>query len=185
MIDARRRTASTPREVALIVGASLFIALGAQFRFYLPFSPVPVTTQTLAVLLIGALLGPKRGIVAVLLYLMEGLIGLPIFAGGQSGIAGLLGPTGGYLLGFIASAYVTGVLIQRGWDRKPGTTFAALALGNIVIYVFGLSWLMTFVSSESVLTLGLWPFIPGDLFKLACATLALSAGHRVTHHPSK
>ena len=184
MIDARRRTASMLQEVALIIGASLFIALGAQFRFYLPFSPVPVTTQTLAVLLIGALLGPRRGIVAVLLYLMQGLIGLPIFAGGESGIAGLLGPTGGYLLGFIAAAYVTGRLIEQGWDRNLGTTFAALALGNIVIYVFGLSWLMMFVSSESVLALGLWPFVPGDLVKLACASIALSAGHHAVHtHP--
>lgn len=184
MINARSKTESISREALLIVGASFFIALGAQFKFYLPLSPVPVTAQTLAVLLTGALLGPVRGAGAVLLYLLEGLMGLPVFAGGQGGIASLIGPTGGYLLGFVAAAYVTGRLIERGWDRNLGTTFAALALGNAVIYVFGLLGLMIFVGSESVLTLGLWPFIPGDLFKLACATLALSAGHRAIHtHP--
>jgi biotin transport system substrate-specific component len=184
MINARRQTTSRLSEVALIAGASLFIALGAQFRFYLPFSPVPVTAQTLAVLLTGALLGSRRGSAAVLLYLLEGLMGLPVFAGGQGGLASLIGPTGGYLLGFVAAAYVIGLLIERDWDRNLVTIFAALALGNAVIYVFGLLGLMIFVGSESVLTLGLWPFVLGDLFKLACATLALSAGHRAIHsHP--
>jgi biotin transport system substrate-specific component len=184
MINARRQTTSRLSEVALIASASLFIALGAQFRFYLPFSPVPVTAQTLAVLLTGALLGSRRGSAAVLLYLLEGLMGLPVFAGGQGGLASLIGPTGGYLLGFVAAAYVIGLLIERDWDRNWGTTFAALALGNAVIYAFGLSWLTIFVGGESVLALGLWPFVPGDLVKLACASLAFSAGQHAVHtHP--
>lgn len=181
MINARSKTESRSREALLIVGASFFIALGAQFKFYLPFSPVPVTAQTLAVLLTGALLGPVHGAGAVLLYLLEGLMGVPVFAGGQGGLASLIGPTGGYLLGFVPAAYVTGLLIERGWDRNLGTTFAALALGNVLIYAFGLLGLMIFAGRESVLALGLWPFVPGDLFKLACATLALSAGHHAIH----
>ncbi|MGC9400139.1 MAG: biotin transporter BioY [Anaerolineae bacterium] len=176
MIDARRRILPLFQATLWPLGGAFFITLAAQVRMRLPFGPVPVTAQTLAVLLIGAVLGARRGSAAVLLYLAQGLLGLPVFAGSGAGLTALLGPTGGYLLGFVAGAYVTGLLIERGWDRRPATTFAALALGNVVIYAFGLPWLATFVG-DATLALGLWPFLPGDLFKLACATLALSAGH--------
>jgi len=176
MIDTHARTESAFPEATLIMGASLFIALAAQFRVQLPFSPVPITAQTLAVLLTGALLGAKRGSSAVLLYLLEGLLGLPVFAGASSGLASLFGPTGGYLVGFAGGAYITGMLMERGWSQQLGTSFAALALGNVLIYACGLSWLTMFASKEVVLSLGLWPFIPGDFFKLICATAALFAG---------
>ncbi len=109
-------------DAALILGASLLIALSARIAVPVPFSPAPITGQTLAVLLVGALLGSRRGALSVLAYLAEGAMGLPVFAGGGAGILWLLGPTGGYLFGFIAAAFVTGWLAERGWDRRFVTT---------------------------------------------------------------
>ena len=155
----------------LILGGSLFIAGAAQIAIpLLPFSPVPITGQTFAVLLMGAALGSKRGALCVLTYLTQGAAGLPVFTGAGAGIATLAGPTGGYLVGFMFAAYLTGWLAERGWDRRLQTNFLAMVLGNLVIYTFGLAWLGVLVGYDKVLTLGLWPFIPGDLLKLAIAT---------------
>ncbi len=164
------------RDAALVVAGSLLIALAAQVAIPLPFTPVPVTGQTLAVLLIGALLGSRRGAMSVGLYLAEGALGLPVFAGGASGPARFLGPTGGYLLGFVAAAGVVGYLCERGWDRRVSTAALAMLIGNGVIYLFGLPWLAGFVGIEKVLMAGLWPFIPGDLLKVALAAGLLPAG---------
>jgi len=166
-------------DAALVVGGSLLLALASRITFYLPFSPVPVTGQTFAVLFLGALLGSRRGALAVLAYLVEGIAGLPVFAGGLPGLAHLLGPTGGYLIGFVAAAYVTGALAERGWDRRVLTTVAALAAGNGVLYLLGLAWLAVFVGLQAAPALGLLPFIPGDLLKLALAALLLPAGWRL------
>jgi biotin transport system substrate-specific component len=166
-------------DAALVIGGSLFIALGAQVAVQLPFSPVPITGQTLAVLLVGMLLGSRRGSLSLLAYLAEGLAGLPVFAGGTVGLARLLGPTGGYLVGFIVAAYVTGRLAERGWDRRVGTTILAMLLGNAAIYALGLPWLAAFVGGERALPLGLYPFIPGDLLKLALAAILLPAGWKI------
>ena len=163
-------------DIFWIVGGALFIALSARFAIPLPFSPVPVTGQTLAVLLTGALLGSRRGSLGVLVYLAAGGFGLPAFTGGATGLAHLAGPTGGYLAGFLVAAFLVGMLAERGWDRQGWTTFLAMAFGNIVIYVFGLFWLARFVGSERVLAAGLLPFIPGDLLKLLLATLLLPWG---------
>ena len=166
-------------EVGLVVGGSLFIALSARLVVPLPFSPVPVTGQTFAVLLVGALLGGWRGGLSVFLYLLQGLAGLPVFAGGATGLARFTGPTGGYLVGFLAAAVVVGLLAQRGWDRKVWTTAVAMGVGNALIYAFGLPWLARFVGPERVFHLGLAPFIPGDLAKLILAALALPTGWRL------
>jgi biotin transport system substrate-specific component len=166
-------------DVAWVMGGSLFIALSAQVAIHLPFSPVPVTGQTLAVILVGMLLGSRRGSLALLTYLAEGLAGLPVFAGGTAGPARLLGPTGGYLVGFIVAAYVTGLLAERGWDRRVGTTLLAMLLGNAVLYALGLPWLAAFVGAQRALPLGLYPFIPGDLLKVALAALLLPAGWKL------
>ncbi|HHS97272.1 MAG TPA: biotin transporter BioY [Chloroflexi bacterium] len=166
-------------DLFLILGSSLLIGLGAQVAIPLPFSPVPVTGQTLAVLLTGAMLGSRRGSLAVLFYLAEGLAGLPVFAGGTAGIGHLLGPTGGYLLGFVAAAFVTGWLAERGWDRKWWTTLLAMLIGNGVLYAFGLSWLSTFVGGRAAFGLGMLPFIPGDLIKAVVAATLLPSGWRV------
>jgi biotin transport system substrate-specific component len=167
-------------DAALVLAGSLLIALSAQVAIPLPFSPVPVTGQTMAVLLVGALLGSRRGSLAVLVYIAQGLAGLPVFAGGAAGPARLLGPTGGYLVGFVLAAYLVGLLAERGWDRRVGTTAAAMALGNVVIYAVGALWLAVFVGGlVPALTAGVLPFIPGDLVKIAAAALLLPAGWKL------
>jgi biotin transport system substrate-specific component len=140
---------------------------------------VPLTGQTFAVLLVGALLGSRRGSLSLLAYLAEGAVGLPVFAGGSGGLARLWGPTGGYLVGFIAAARMVGWLCERGWDRRVRTAALAMLIGNGVIYLFGLPWLAHFVGAERVLALGLLPFMPGDLVKLALAALALPSGWKL------
>jgi biotin transporter BioY len=165
-------------DAALIIGGSLFIALCAQFTIHV--GPVPITGQTLGVLLTGVLLGSRRGSLSVLAYLAEGIVGLPVFApGGPLGLARLLGPTGGYLLGFVAAAYVTGLLAEKGWDRKMTTTLLAMLIGNAVIYTLGLPWLGLFVRAENALPIGLYPFIIGDLAKAFLAAASLPIGWRL------
>jgi biotin transport system substrate-specific component len=167
-------------DAALVLAGSLLIALSAQVAIFLPFSPVPVTGQTLAVLLVGALLGSRRGSLAVLTYVLQGLAGLPVFAGGAFGLARLLGPTGGYLVGFVAAAFLVGLLAERGWDRRVSTTAAAMTLGNLVIYATGALWLAAFVGGlDQALAMGVAPFIPGDLLKIGAAALLLPAGWKL------
>jgi len=177
--SAAQRWTGLLYDAAAIALGSAFIALLAQVAIPLPFSPVPITGQTFAVLLVGALLGRARGGLSVLLYLLEGAAGLPVFAGGTAGLARLLGPTGGYLVGFVVAAAVVGFLAQRGWDRKVGSTALAMLVGNAFIYLFGLPWLAHFVGAEKAVSLGLLPFIPGDLVKLALAALSLPLGWKL------
>jgi biotin transport system substrate-specific component len=179
-------------DITLVVGGSLLIALCAQMAIGWP---IPVTGQTFAVLMIGALLGARRASLSVLVYIMEGAVGLPVFAHGRSGFAVLLGPTGGYLVGFVVAAYLVGLLAERGWDRRIGTTVLAMIFGNLVIYAFGLLWLccMIFliklqVGSSRVLVEGLYRFIPGDLLKIAMAAILLPTGWKLlgrTNLPAK
>ncbi|MGH2377698.1 MAG: biotin transporter BioY [Candidatus Limnocylindria bacterium] len=158
----------------LAVAGSLLIALAAQVTVPLPFSPVPVTGQTFAVLLIGAAFGARLGAATVGLYIAEGVAGLPVFApGGPIGPARLLGPTGGYLVGFVVAAYVVGALAERGWDRRLLTAALAMLVGEVAIYAFGLAGLARFVPADRLLAAGLLPFVPGDLAKLALAAAAL------------
>jgi biotin transport system substrate-specific component len=163
-----------------VVGFSLFVGLSAQVAIPLPGTPVPITGQTFAVLLTGALLGGARGIAALALYLAEGAIGLPVFAQGKWGIAALLGmPSSGYLLACPVAAAVVGSLAERGWDRRFGTTLVAMLAGNTVFYLLGLPWLATFVGAGRVLSMGLLPFVPGDLLKLLLAAILLPAAWRL------
>jgi biotin transport system substrate-specific component len=166
-------------DIAAILSGMLLITLSAQVAVYLPFSPVPVTGQTLAVLLIGALLGSRRGALCLIGYLVEGAAGLPVFANGHAGAAYLTGPTGGYLIGFVVAAYLTGWLAERGWDRQPRTALLVMLIGNAAIYTFGLIGLIRFVGSGQVFDAGLIPFLPGDLTKLALATALLPSGWRI------
>lgn len=165
---------SLTREIALVLTGSWLIALSAQIE--IPFWPVPLTGQTFGVLLIAALLGSRRGALSVLTYLVQGAMGLPVFAGGTTGIVKFAGPTGGYLIGFVAAALVVGWLSERGWDRHVAASAAAMVIGNITIYAFGLLWLANFVGWAAVLQVGLFPFIIGDLIKIALAALALPLG---------
>jgi len=179
MIEAVWLKSGIGREIALILGGSLLIALSAQLRFVLPFSPVPITGQTFAVLLLGALYGSKRGPATVVTYLALGAVGLPVFAGGAFGIARLVGPTGGYLVGFVAAAFVVGLLSERGWDRKLWTTAVGMIIGNGIIYVAGVLWLSRFVGWPAVLSTGVLPFLAGDALKIALATILLPAGWKL------
>jgi len=160
-------------EILLVAAGSVLIALSAYVAVPLPFSPVPVTGQTFAVLLVGSALGARRGAAAALAYLAEGCAGLPVFAGGAAGAHVLVGPTGGYLLGFVPGAFLCGALAERGWDRSVLGTVASMALGNVAILAPGLLWLARFVGSERVLALGLDPFLPGDVVKIALAAALL------------
>ena len=165
-------------DVALIIAGSLLIALCAQAKIWLPKNPVPVTGQTFAVLMIAALFGTRRGCLTVIAYITAGLAGLPVFALG-GGLAVLRGFTGGYLVGFVAAAYIVGLLAERGWDRRVWTTILAMLLGNIVIYTFGLLWLSCLPGINNILRVGLYPFIIGDLLKIALAAAILPSGWRL------
>jgi biotin transport system substrate-specific component len=185
MIEAVWPGAGVVRQVILVLGGSLLIALAARIQIPLPFSPVPVTGQTFAVLLLGALYGSKRGLATVLTYLVLGTLGLPFFAGGASGLARLAGPTGGYLVGFVAAAFVVGVLAERGWDRRLWTAAVAMILGNLVIYAAGVAWLARFVGWDAVLATGVLPFLAGDALKIALATLLLPAGWKLLRRSAR
>ena len=178
MMDALFPRATLARDMLLIFGFVAVTALGAQVAFYIGL--VPITGQTFAVLIAGALLGSKRGALSQLTYLGMGAMGAPIFAGWQGGPAVLMGPTGGYLVGFVAAAFVVGFLAERGWDRRTWSMALAMLIGNSVIYAIGLPWLSIwlghFASADSVLAIGLYPFIPGDLLKLVLAAVALPSG---------
>ena len=162
------------RPLFLILVGSLLLTASAKVQ--VPFYPVPMTLQTLVVLLIGVVFGWRMGSVTVLAYLAQGALGFPVFAGTPEKGLGLLymaGPTGGYLLGFALAAATTGWLAERGLDRSATGTAFAMAAGNVVIYVCGLVWLSSFVGMEKAVALGMVPFLFGDLMKIALATATL------------
>lgn len=165
-------------DLFLVLSGSALIALLAQVRIPLPFSPVPITGQTFAVLLVGAALGGRRAAVSTLLYLGEGALGLPVFAGGGFGLATLVGPTGGYLIGFVPAAFLVGLLAERGFDRRPISALPLFLAGQIIIYTFGVLWLATFLGLPTALTTGLVPFLAVDAFKALLAAGCLPAAWR-------
>jgi biotin transport system substrate-specific component len=178
-IPIGERISVRARHLALIVAGALLMALSANVSIPVPGTPVPITGQTFSVLLVGGALGARRGILATLLYLVLGLF-LPVYADHKQGVAIIgsvqegrvvLGATGGYLIGFVAAAGVVGRLAELGWDRRFGGALAAMALGNLVIYVFGVPWLMaaTGWDLQKALNLGVAPFLLGDLIKLVLA----------------
>jgi biotin transport system substrate-specific component len=162
-------------DALLVIAGSIVVALFAQVSIPLSFTPVPLTGQTFAVLLVGAALGSKRGASSLALYTLEGVIGLPVFAGWTSGLAKLIGPTGGYLIGFIVAAYVIGLLAERGLDRNWRTALVPFLIGTLVIYLFGATWLAYFLGLADALALGVLPFLIGDAIKLILAAIALSS----------
>jgi biotin transport system substrate-specific component len=172
-------------DVISVVAGSLIVAGLAQVSIRLHFTPVPITGQTLGVLLVGASLGAWRGGAALGLYLLEGGIGLPFFAGGTHGWSILtvskLGGSGGYLLGFVAAALLVGYLAERGWDRNLRSSIGAMLIGEVVVYAFGLPWLAAslHISANTAYTYGLYPFIIGDLIKLGLAAGLLPAAWKL------
>ena len=174
------RISSWVRDLILILAGSLLIAAFAQIRIPLPFTPVPITGQTFAVLLVGAALGSTRGILATLLYLCEGVLGLPFFAGGAGGLHVLLGPTAGYLMGFIAASYFIGLLAEKGLERSIKTSILPFLVGTAVIYIFGVTWLTILMGSfGKAVAAGFLPFLIGDAIKLIAAALALPAAWKL------
>lgn len=173
-------------DAAVAVGGSIVIALCAQVAVG---GPVPITGQTFALLMVAALLGSRRAVLCVLTYLAEGLLGFPVFAQGGAGLSVILGPRGGYLIGFLAVAYIVGSLAERGWDRRPATTVLAMILGNLGLYACGLAWLFCLVhvfakplGGHGVLAVGLYPFVAGDAVKIALAAILLPAGWKIIRY---
>jgi len=173
------------RDTLLILGAGFATALAAQVAVPIPGSPVPVTGQTFAVLLSGAVLGARRAFAAQLLYLAEGALGLPVFAGGTAGLLPFAGPTAGYLISFPLAAAVTGALAERGWDRRFATMFLAMLLGSVVLFTCGLGGLSRFLPPGQLVAAGLLPFVPGDLLKSALAAGSFPLLWRWIHRRSR
>lgn len=170
-------SANSGRNIALVIGAAALITLSAKIQ--VPFWPVPMTLHTLAVLLISVVLGPRLGFAAMSAYLMAGLAGLPVFSGSPErgiGLAYMVGPTGGYLLGYLIASWLTGWLAQ---GRGLALTGAAMLAGLAMVYAVGMIWLLNFVPAGKVVAAGFAPFILGDLVKIILA-LVVVAGWRGT-----
>lgn len=157
-----------------ITAASLFLAMTAQVSFNIPWSPVPITGQTFGLLAIAAALGPKESALAVLLYIAEGLAGLPVFAGFNFGLVTLLKPSGGYIVGFIPAAFVAGYVYYPK-NRTTFRTIALFTLATAIVFAVGLSWLRVALPGMDVLSMGLWPYIPGAGLKICLAALVTPA----------
>src|ERR1041384_4176876 len=165
------------RSAGLVVVFSLFIAAAAQFSIHI--GPIPITGQSFAVLLTGALLGSRLGAAAVIAYLIEGAIGLPFFApGGAPGILRFLGLSGGYLVAFPAAAFITGAFSEHGWDKRYHTAVAAMAIGSAVILLGGLAWfsILTNTPPVAAFKVAVAPFLAGDVIKIALAAAVLPTG---------
>jgi biotin transport system substrate-specific component len=182
---ATLRTAAFPRtgllaDAALVVTGACLIGACAQISIKLPFTPVPITGQTFAVLLVGASLGTVLGGSSALLYLLVGLAGVPWYAHHDHGWAVLNSASGGYLVGFVVAAALTGWLAERRWDRRFSSSVGAMLTGNVVIYLIGLPWLAWQLGTglEKTLELGLYPFVPGDTAKVYLAAAVLPAAWR-------
>jgi biotin transport system substrate-specific component len=165
---------SLVRDIALVIGAAVLTGLAAQVSVPLPFTPVPISLQTFTVLLSGAALGPIRGGLGMVLYLVAGMAGVPWFSEQRSGFDF---PSFGYIVGFVLAAALVGWLARRGLDRSIPGTIGIMVLGNLVIYAFGVSWLASSLGVDlpAALELGAWPFLIGDGLKIALAAGLLPA----------
>ena len=183
---ATLRLAAFPRpnvitDALLVLAGTGLVAGAAQISVKLPFTPVPITGQTFAVVLVGASLGAVRGTASLFLYLWLGVAGAPIYAHHDSGWNVLTSASGGYIVGFVLAAAITGVLAERGWDKRLSSSIGAMLAGNVVVYLVGLPWLAVVLHTnlEKTLEYGLYPFVPGDTFKLYLAAAALPGAWRL------
>ncbi len=183
---ATLRLAAFPRtslisDTLLVLAGTGLVAGAAQISFKLPFTPVPITGQTFAVVLVGASLGAIRGTASLLLYMWVGVAGAPIYAHQSSGWDVITSASGGYIVGFILAAAITGVLAEHGWDKRLSSSIGAMLTGNVIIYLVGLPWLAVVLHTnlEKTLEYGLYPFVPGDTFKLYLAAAALPVSWRI------
>lgn len=179
--------ATSSRDLLLVVGGALLVAAAAQVQVPLPFTPVPLSGQTLAVSLVGASLGARRGALSLVLYLLAGAVGLPFYAGGEGGLAPLLGPTVGYLVGFVGAAALIGAMAERRADRRPLTAFFSFLAGSAVIFACGVAGLMLTLdlSLSEALVQGVLPFLPGDLVKSALAAGLLPGTWRLVERVTR
>ncbi|RKG96347.1 biotin transporter BioY [Corallococcus carmarthensis] len=163
------------QEGALVLGAALCTALFAQVAIPVPGSPVPITGQTLAVVLTAAALGPRRGLAGQVTYLLLGAVGLPFFAKGASGWGQLVGPTGGYLVAFLPTAFLVGSAARLGYDKRPWTAVPLFLVGQFLILAIGVSWLRVKAGLDfsTALQKGFLPFLPGGLLKAVIAGLVM------------
>ena len=155
----------------LALVGSLLVAVSAQVQ--VPMYPVPMTMQPFAVIMIGAAYGSRLGAATLLLYMAEGALGLPVFAGMKGGAAVLMGPTAGYIVGFVLAAGAVGWLAERGWDRNVFATIAAMTIGMALIYIPGVAWLAALIGAEKAIAAGMLPFLIGDAVKIALAAVVL------------
>jgi len=169
------RSLNLLRDGLLVVGFSVFMILCAQVSFFIPVTPVPVTLQTLGVLLTGAALGSRRGALSLLVYLAEGAVGLPVFAAWSGGLHVLIGYTAGYLWAFPVAAFVVGWLCEKRLERRFLTSVLAMLPGSVIIYALGMIGLMIVLHLNLTKAFfgGVVPFLPGDLLKLVVAVLLL------------
>jgi len=176
LISAALAPLDWTRSVSLAVAFSLLTALAAQI--VIPIGPVPITAQTFAVLLTGALLGSRLGAMSMIVYLFEGAIGLPFFYGGHGGLGHILGPTGGYLIAFPAAAFITGAFAENGWDRRLLTAVAAMAVGSIVILLAGWLWFSLLMNTNPLVAfkVAVAPHLIGDLIKIFLAAAVMPTG---------
>jgi biotin transport system substrate-specific component len=194
MQNAESTSLSLPRAVAgrlagtswiraslLVVAGTMILALSAQVAIPLPFSPVPMTLQPLALLLIGAAFGPARAALSATLYLLEGAAGLPVFAQGHGGAAWLLGPTAGYLFAFPLAAAIAGWTAERGWTKNPLSTVPGMALALAVVHAGGWCWLTAVIglSPAQAFVGGVAPFLLGDAVKVAIAAVLLPGAEQI------
>jgi biotin transport system substrate-specific component len=170
----------------LVVAGVAFVAVAAQVRIPVPGSPVPITGSTFGVLLVAAAYGSRLGSATIASYLLVGIAGAPIFQNGGFGMAAMYGATGGYLIGFLAAAWIVGELAEHGWDRKPYLVVAAMILGNVVIYACGVTHLAGIrlpngaaIGWDRVWALGVAPFLIGDAIKIALAAGLLPLAWRL------
>ncbi len=186
------------RTVILALLGSAFVAVSAQI--YVPLEPVPITGQTFAVLVVGMAFGWRLGAATLLLYMAEGAVYIPVFAKLSAGPAVIVGPTGGYIVGFVVAAAVVGYLAQRGWDRNVGLTALAMLIGNLAIYLPGVPWLAAFYAGPGMeyiaatgaetafgaaLAAGAAPFLVGDALKLALAACVLPLAWKLVGRPRR
>jgi biotin transport system substrate-specific component len=176
-ITVGERVNSRVRDVALVVAGALFIYLTSKIVIPIPGNPVPITGQTFGVLLVGGALGLRRGLVAVALYVLLGVVGLPFFAEGKGGLSVIWGASGGYLIGFVVAGALVGRLAELGWDRKIGGAVGAMIAGSVVIYAIALPWLKVVTGStvEQTINIGLLPFVVGDTLKILLAAVLFPA----------
>jgi biotin transport system substrate-specific component len=174
-LERKTQSLSLVREALVVVGASILIGLFSHISIPLPFTPVPLAVQAQVILFLAVFLGSRRAALATMGFLGQGAMGLPVFAGGKAGLLCLAGPTGGYLLGYLVAAYLTGYIVENLKEKTARKVFLAMSIGNAVIFALGAAWLAKFVGVKAALFLGVAPFLMGDFFKLILAVKGLKA----------